>query len=321
MQKLSLFTSLLHAQLPAHQGNPSRRLANLVILLFSAVLYLTVMAQSAPASPDPHAGFSGMPLEYGKVIYRINENSPKQLYIIGISHRNAETGKNGNTTIRTQADIFRIGEWLNRNRELQLLLPEGYFTAGETCPPTLPGPSPGQLDNRLLQQKLADESRFVNAEMLLRENCQMHVSQVEDRGIYDAVYSSLLSLQANDAAQSPNERLARLQYLQELRTAVLLQKIPSIIEGEHNNGQIHNQSAMFTIGLNHIQDIVRYFQNNAIRLDTPAAARMQAVHVDSELNLLKMGYGVTIILPRTLADDQRLLQLTNLDRILLASGN
>jgi len=274
------------------------------------------------ASIEPRSGFSGIPLAFGQVIYRVNENSLKQVYIIGISHRSAETGQNGSNTVKTQADIFRIGEWLSHNRELQLLLPEGYFTAKVNyCPPTVLGLPAGLLDNSLLEKKLADESRFVNAEMLLKENCQIHVSQVEDRDLYDTVYSSLLSLQSTDTSQSPQERLSRLQYLQELRAAVLLQKISEIIDRELNSGEIKNRSAMFTIGLNHIQDFVRYFQSNKIQIETPPSAPRQLANSQSEVNFLKTGYGVTIIIPRTLADDQKLLQLTNLDQILLASDN
>lgn len=302
-------------------GKSFRRPSNSIILLLSAWLFVLTMLLpvTAMAATPSVPGFSDMPLEYGKVIYRINENSPKQLYIIGISHRDPQTGRNGSTTIQTQTDIFRIGEWLHRNRELQLLLPEGYFTAAETCPPALAQGSSNRLDNFLLRQKLADESRFVNAEMLLKENCSLRVSQVEERSIYDAVFRSLRNLKATGTAQSsPQEQLAQLQYLQEIRTAVLLQKIPAIIDNELNNGRIHNQSAMFTIGLNHLQDIVRYFQNNAIQINSPDAARVQPANYTAELNLLKTGFGVTIIIPRTLADDARLLQMTNLDRILLA---
>ena len=317
----SLFKNLLHAPFSLSAGKSFRRLFNSVIFLLSAWLYVLTMVLpgTAIAGASPVAGFTDMPLEYGKVIYRINENSPKQLYIIGISHRDPQSGRNGSTTIQTQADIFRIGEWLHQNRELQLLLPEGYFTAAETCPPAIAHSSSDQLDSYLLQQKLADESRFVNAEMLLKENCRLRVSQVEERSIYDAVFASLRSLQTDGTAQSsPQERLAQLKYLQEVRTAVLLQKIPAIVDKELNDGMIGNQSAMFTIGLNHLQDIVRYFQNNAIQINSPAA--VQAANYTAELNLLKTGFGVTIIIPRTLADDARLLQMTNLDRILLAYG-
>ncbi len=316
----SLFEKFLQAPFPSRSGRSSRKPFLLLFFLPFLLWLLPVMLPvTASASTPPAALFADMPLEYGRVIYRINENSPKQLYIIGISHRNAETGRNGNNTIQTQTDIFRIGEWLHQNREMQLLLPEGYFTTGETCPPTLTAGAPHQLDSILLRQKLADESRFVNAEMLLRENCNIRVSQVEDRDLYNAVYRSLMSLKGSGES-SPQERLARLQYLQEVRTAMLLQKIPGIIDNELSSGRIHKESAMFTIGLNHIQDIVRYFRNNAIQINPQVAARTQPANYTTELNLLKTGYGVTIIIPRTLANDQRLLQMTNLDRILVAYG-
>ena len=311
----------LQAPPSSGEGRPLRSTSRFLLTFLPALVWFLsqVLPVSASTGNSPAAGFTDMPLEYGRVIYRVNENSPKQLYIIGISHRSAETGRNGSNTIETQTDIFRIGEWLHRNRELQLLLPEGYFTTSETCPPVLAAGASDRLDNFLLRQKLADESRFINAEMLLRESCNIRVSQVEDRDIYNAVYRSLTSLKAGGES-SPQERLAQLQYLQEVRTAILLQKIPGIIDNELSSGRIRKESAMFTIGLNHIQDIVRYFRNNAIQINSTTAARMQPASYNTELNLLKTGYGVTIILPRTLADDQRLLQMTNLDRILLAFG-
>jgi hypothetical protein len=102
---------------------------------------------------------------------------------------------------------------------------------------------------------------------------------------------------------------------------MLLQKIPSVIDHELHNGTINNESAMLTIGLNHIQDIVRYFQKDGIDIDSPSSAHAQPASYQTELNLLKTGYGVTIIIPRTLVDDRKLLQLTNIDQILLAYGS
>lgn len=65
-----------------------------------------------------------MPAEYGDIIFRINPHSPKQLYIVGISHQDPNSGANNSTTVQTQMEIFRIGEWLKANRRLDLLLPE-----------------------------------------------------------------------------------------------------------------------------------------------------------------------------------------------------
>lgn len=319
---LPFFKDLLHARFSVRPGKSFRKRPGSAFFLMLALLLCSAALLPVPAASDnPYElpDFLDMPLEYGKVIYRVNGDSAKQLYIIGISHRNTESGLNNSTTIQAQTEIFRIGEWLNRNRALQLLLPEGYFAGGEGASPALSPPSLGRLDTLLLRQMLADESRFVNAEMLLMENFQMRASQVEDRTMYDAVHSSLRNLKTTGSAQSSlQERLAELQYLQEIRTAMLLQKIPSVIDNELQNGTIRNQSAMFTIGLNHIQDIVRYFQTDAIQIDSPLTAQMQSASFKSELNLLKTGYGVTIIIPRTLADDRELLQQTNIDRILLA---
>src|SRR4030043_519625 len=64
---------------------------------------------------------------YGEIIYQYNEKSPQQLYVSGMSHRDSLTRRNGSQTSRVQAEIYKIGEWLIHNRELELLLPEGYF--------------------------------------------------------------------------------------------------------------------------------------------------------------------------------------------------
>jgi hypothetical protein len=295
-----------------------------VTLLFCALNFLPISASSGDQYEI--SDFFDMPFEYGEVIYRIHGSSPKQLYIIGISHRDSQNGMNGSTTIQTQTDIFRIGEWLNRNRKMQLLLPEGYFDGKGNYPAIsqslkkVNNQSSAQLDNIFLEQKFADENRFVNAEMLLMENFNMRVCQVEDRPIYDAVRNSLHNLKkADTAGDTPlSERLAELQYLQETRTVKLLQKIPSLIDDAVCDGTVKDRSAMFTIGLNHIQDIVRYFENDAINIALPLSERFQPASYKSELNLIKNGYGVTIIIPRTLANDRKLLRMTNLDRVFLA---
>ncbi|HER62804.1 MAG TPA: hypothetical protein ENO11_02355, partial [Desulfobacteraceae bacterium] len=155
-------------------------------------------AETLPSGNDLPV-YSSIPSEYGETVFRINKKSVKQLYIIGISHREAENLTNSANTVQTQTEIFRIGEWLNKNRDLDLLLPEGYFSAGGNALTSLSGaeqhvagylPAPGP-SNELLHKKLADETCFVNAEMLLMEYFNMHVSQVEEENIYNGVIKSL----------------------------------------------------------------------------------------------------------------------------------
>jgi hypothetical protein len=299
----------------------------LLLLATTILFFLLLMVSSSPTAasrlPDQDnlPDNSTIPAEYGETIYRTEGNSPKMLYVVGISHRNPVNRVNAVNTVKTQIEIFRIGAWLNRARDLDILLPEGYFSKNADHAPGAMSRGGNELvsppDQVVLQKRLSDESHFVNAEMLLMEQFNMHASQVEDRKIYDAVRSSLENLSA-DGFESflPAARWAELQYLQQLRTAMLLQNIPAAIEDKVYRGMSRNHSAIFTIGLNHIQDIIRYFEANRIRIEAPASEDKRFANYDAELNLIRQGYEVTIIIPRTLADDRKLLQMTNLNQVL-----
>jgi hypothetical protein len=301
-----------------------------IFLIFCLCLVITTFnfVEASPESRADYQEYLDMPLEYGEVIYRINAKSPKQLYIIGISHRDPDSGTNNGTTVQTQMEIFRIGEWLKKNQQLNLLLPEGYFKGKKTSPSDLQAAlqainpfHPGKLENSFLQEKLAADKPFINAEMLLMEHHSIRACQVEDRKTYDAVRTSLGKLKTAKAQPSDSaDNIAELRYLQEVRTAQLLQNIPSVIEDEFHNGSIGNRTALFTIGLNHIKDIFRYIENDGISIVPPSASNIQPDILKTKLNLLKTGYGVTIIIPRTLANDRKLLKMTDIDQILLADG-
>lgn len=296
------------------------------IFLIICTLLVLSASGSALASPertqDP-SGYLDMPAEYGDAIFRINPHSPKQLYIIGISHRDPNSGANNSTTVRTQMEIFRIGEWLKENRRLDLLLPEGYFAAGKaiSAPSAVHASNQlrPELDNAFLLESLAADSPGVNAEKLLMQHYNLQACQVEDRRIYNAVRSSLGKLRTADGGSDEIAgNIDELIYLQEVRTAQLLQNIPGVIEYEFLRGAVGNRSALFTIGLNHIKDIFRYIENEQIYIEPPSG--VQSDSLTSNLNLLQTGYGITIIIPRTLADDHKLLEMTNIDRIVMADG-
>lgn len=296
-----------------------------LLVLFTSVLPASGSSAESPEHSHDPAVYLDMPAEYGDTIFRINPHSPKQLYIIGISHRDPNSGANNNNTVQTQMEIFRIGEWLKEKRGLDLLLPEGYFTAKKTIlsPAASAIHDANQLlpvpDNTYLQENLAADSPGVNAEQLLMRHYNLHASQVEDRKIYNAVRNSLGKLKTtSDRSDEITGNIAELIYLQEVRTAQLLQNIPAVIEHEFLRGAVNNHSALFTIGLNHIKDIFRYIENEKIYIESPNG--VQSDSLVSNLNLLQKGYGISIIIPRTLADDQKLLKMTNIDRILLADG-
>lgn len=202
-----------------------------------------------------------VPYEYGEVIYRVNPQSSRQLYIIGTSHLNVSTGVNCSTTVEAQKEIYRIGEWLKKSGRLELLLPEGYFNEIDCSVKTsqivrgkneLAGYF---IDNTQLEKELSGKA-FVNAEILLMEHLKLPACQVENRTIYHAVRGSLDKL-LNAGIQPADfqQAIKDIRFQQEVRSAQLLQDIPGIIEEQYNHGTIVERSALLTIGLNHIKHI------------------------------------------------------------------
>jgi hypothetical protein len=50
-------------------------------------------------------------------------------------------------------------------------------------------------------------------------------------------------------------------------------------------------------------------------IHAPMPASQETKDYHSELNILKEDFGVSVILPRTLADDQKILEINKLDQI------
>jgi hypothetical protein len=257
---------------------------------------------------DPTAAIPRLPPAYGTVIYRYNENSPKKLYIVGISHRNSCSRLNGDNTAKTQAEVYRIGEWLKQNGKLDLLLPEGFFSTSKTGEEFHLIQQGSPLDGNILEKKLGDDSHFVNAEMLLIEQLKMQVGQVEDRWLYDAVLNRMVKLENHDSDPATIQSLrAEIDYLQERRTAAILQKIPAVIENSCRNGNVKDENALFTIGLKHIGTIISYLEKNKIHIQSPPFPSDVKDDYVADLNLLKEGFGIIIIIPDTLVQDQETL--------------
>jgi hypothetical protein len=169
----------------------------------------------------------------------------------------------------------------------------------------------------IIEKKLADDALFVTAETLLMEHFRIPASQVEDRGLYDEVLNRVIKLkgEANDSAcLSLREEI---QYLQEKRTAAILQKIPAVIEENFQNGNIKSENALFTIGLNHIEPIIKYFEQKAIHIQPPSSESPIKEEYVADLALLKEGFGVIIILPNTLVNNEKALKISQLSGVIL----
>jgi hypothetical protein len=286
-------------------------------LLFLILIVAPVLLGIPPSIAETNLA---VPSQYGEVIYRYNEESANQIFIIGLSHRDSLTCLNGDMTSRVQAEVFRIGDWLIHHQGLELLLPEGFFKSTSTkiqkkninaerensC---------ASYDTKVLENRLSDNKVYVNAEMLLKETHPIVFRQIEDKPLYDAVRANILKLAQQGHACDFSAVNSELEYLQERRTAALLQKIPEIVNDELQQGNIKSRKAIFTVGLYHIHEIIRFLNENKIIVRAPKSASPGMKDYAAELNLQRENFGVSIILPKTLTVDQKILEINKLNEI------
>lgn len=291
------------------------------LFIFSFFIFVLVLSGLDGLDADYNPALSktpGLPFYLGKSIYHSNENSPNQLYIIGMAHRDTFTEANNDHSVTSQIEVYRIAEWLINNEGVELLLPEGYFMNSEAIHSSEKrDTTTGERSSHnaaALRERLQNDNVYTNAEMLLMENWGIQSRQVEDEDMYNAVKTGTLLLA--DKSIDEYEALyvmSSITYLQARRTAVMLQNIPDVINDEFSGRRITSKKAIFTVGLSHVFDIITYLENGQITINSPA---FHASYNDyfSELKLLQDNYGVTVIIPKTLAENRDVARLAKLDQ-------
>lgn len=290
----------------------------LSIPLFIALIFTPLTQLDTDFNPGDFGSFTEQ-FEHGEVVFQCNEKSPRQLYIIGISHRDSFTRENGPDTVMSQVEAYRIGEWLNQHKDIELLLPEGYFVEESvfSVRDSVLKDSSGRdrikpFNTKTLEDKLGDSNVHTTAELLLMQSHGLKSRQVEDSALYDAVLGQLRQFEmCGCCLDKARQAKAGLDYLQERRTAEMLQKIPEVIGSEYMGGRIKNEKAIFTIGLNHMPDIIKYLKQSQIRIKSPAITSYDDYEAD--VKLLNENFGITIIVPKTLKKKMYGSSLAQLD--------
>jgi hypothetical protein len=152
--------------------------------------------------------------------------------------------------------------------------------------------------------------------MLLKDNYpSLKIRQVEDLALYESARRRITEL--IDQKNSCDYLLLRseLDYLQERRTAAILQRIPEIVNDESQRGSIRDRKAILTIGMSHIHGMIKYFDDNRITIYAPLSNSNRHEDYVSKLNLLNEDFGISVVIPRTLADDQKILKLNKLEKV------
>jgi len=285
---------------------------------FLAIIFVSLLLSIAAPCAETNLN---IPAEYGEVIYQSNAESPNQVFIIGMSHRDSLTRANGGNTSRVQAEVYQIGNWLIHTQGVRLLLPEGFFKnpsapIGKLNVPDSTGSCADLPDLKALEAKLSDDQTYVNAEMLLKEDHSLRVRQVEDLPLYREVRDGLLKLVSGGGKGcDPEASIAALDYLQAKRTAVMLQNIPQVVEEEFRQGTIRNEKAIFTVGMSHLNSIIQYLKERKITVSAPPLPSNGYKDYMANLDLQKENFGIFVILPKTLACDPEILRINQLDQI------
>ena len=255
-----------------------------------------------------------LPSVYGKVIYQTGRSGKGDLYIIGIGHRDTFTRSNGKNTAEIQAEVYEIGKWLIENKGVELLLPEGFFSSGKNGGTNNiaagNGPQPVTGDMESVERELGG-TIFINAEELLTKNFNVIIQQVEDYGLYKDVMTGIIMLEKSSG--DPFGYIYKkmdLEYLQERRTAAILQRVPGIVESQISDGNITDRRAILTIGASHLPQIIAGLRLNKLIIHSPAFSRFK--DYTSDVNLLKKDFRVTVIIPKAIAEDNSVTHLIRL---------
>lgn len=304
-----------------HSFRSNLLLLSIIVFPFLLGLSSSIAETGLHPSKLSEANPKSSAIEYGEVIYQCNEESPNQVFIIGMSHRDSLTRLNGSNTSRVQAEVYKIGDWLVHQRGVELLLPEGFFLKKppkmekiqseaekkSNCP---------KLDIKTIEGMLSKNDTFINAELLLKTYHSLRMRQVEDERFYSDVHQAIQKL-VNSGSNACDYLAIKseLDYLQERRTAAMLQKIPGLVEDEFQQGNIRNRKAIFTVGMSHLHKIIEYLNENRIRIYCPLVANHKGENYVVALSLQREKFGVFVILPSTLRDDPEALKMNGLDKL------
>ncbi|MDZ4185450.1 MAG: hypothetical protein U1D97_10790 [Desulfuromonadales bacterium] len=285
----------------ARSTTPRHPLVSSALLIAFTLLGVLSLgsATSRAASLSPHATpAGGLPSELGSIVYQKNPDHPLQVFIIGNSHRSSASGKNGRQTVPAQVETYRIAEWFILQHQVELLLPEGFFGRQERTEIIEIVPH----DNVVLEEALADTSTFINADLLLHRNYGIALHQIEDRDLYrnarDHLHAGL-----EGGYRLPASFGLEMDYLQERRSAAILQKLPAVINAAYHQGQIVQPRAILTIGMAHLDEIIKFLEMERMEILAPPVGTSGFQDYRETLDLLAQGGGVTIIVPRALHFD------------------
>lgn len=271
---------------------------------------------------------------YGRIVFQIRPEAPNQIYIVGQLHEHPFTEEADQETIETQRDIYRVGERLIKERGLELVVLESLYrdTSYEDLNEALRRfgkilqrgnvLNAMKVDNhleRILDTEVEGISSPEGPRLLqasagywLASTHKLRVVGAEDAKLHSlaleaaklVVRTGRLAAQRVEEARIGKYRLGQVtilnpyDHLNQLRTAYILHNTPLVMEREQAAKHISRQQALVVIGADHIRDCIRFVRNDYLKVLAYPGSIVPPL--DQPLGYAQAGYGVTVIMPRTI---------------------
>lgn len=267
---------------------------------------------------------------YGSVVFQTRPEAPNQIYIVGQLHEHPIINDVNQETIETQRDIYRIGEQLIKERELELVVLEGLSADESHDTLNVALRNIGKIlkrrnildslgtDDRQLERLLDTEIEGVSppGPRLLEAQAGYWLASAYNCRVAGAEDADLLSLGLKaiqgkwQVIQSARRErglavLSALEmftpitlHLKQLRTAYILHNTPLVMEREHAAKRIRHTQALVVIGAAHIHECIEFVRNDYLKV--PAYQGSSVPPLDQPLGYVQASYGVTVIMPRTI---------------------
>ena len=194
-------------------------------------------------------------------------------------------------------EIFRIGQFLAKYRNVYLILPEGIYNEVDYHAKIL------KLKDNLGDDYYEMQRRVTSHDQSLLNFFERGMEKDHTFGA-----GSLLSVEPNMVLQGAEsrichevaldsmkkDRLIAFDYFNMLREINLLLNIPKVSLREYELGRIPNMNSMTIFGLNHINSLAAILHSGEINLSS-----LEGV-LNIDVNYTKNNFGFSVIIPNNL---------------------
>ncbi len=236
--------------------------------------------------------------DYGEIIFKIRQDAPNQLYVIGQSHKKLD-GTQSEHIPKIQMEVFRIGQKLIDKFKVGLFLAEGYFE--NTVYEKKRKENIQETDIRRLAEYCKDDDYIVSstkdhadwdAVFYFQLFTNVNIQGAEDR-IYHRNVITLLTSQRNPVSD------VLYAYYNHLRTMAVLLNGPKVVDREQEARRLISSNFAIIFGDDHIPKLIESVEKDYFKVDFSRLSPLPFDKISQPLKYEQLGYGATVIRPKS----------------------